>query len=167
MTLKLLRAIIILPGTVVLLVPALLTWLARGTALAAAPAAPGQLRFWCGFLAAGVGLVLAAWTMRLFATLWRGTPAPWDPPRQLVVSGPYAHVRNPMITSVLFILAGEALLLGSLPVAAWLGLFFAGNAVYFPLVEEKGLARRFGDDYREYRANVPCWLPRRKPWRKP
>lgn len=166
MAYKMLRALIILPGTVVLLVPALLTWLTRATADAAQPARPAQLRFWCGLLAAGCGLALAAWTMRLFATIGRGTPAPWNPPDQLVVSGPYRHVRNPMITGVLLMLTGEALLLRSLPVALWLAVFFAGNALYFPLVEEKGLVRRFGGAYREYQANVPRWLPRLTPWRK-
>ena len=44
-----------------------------------------------------------------------------------------------------------------------MGVFFLGNAVYFPLVEEKGLEERFGQAYREYKSNVPRWLPRRQP----
>jgi protein-S-isoprenylcysteine O-methyltransferase Ste14 len=65
---------------------------------------------------------------------------------------------------VLFVLAGEAIVVGSPPLAAWLALFFAVNAAYFPLVEEPRLERRFGDDYRAYRRNVPRWIPRRTPW---
>ncbi len=72
-----------------------------------------------------------------------------------------------MITSVLFLLAGEALILRSWGVAIWLLVFLAGNAVYFPLSEERDLERRFGDDYRRYKANVPRWLPRLRPWDQP
>ncbi len=70
-----------------------------------------------------------------------------------------------MISSVLFMLAGEALLYQSWALAAWGLFFFAANAVYFPLSEEKGLERRFGGDYRTYKANVRRWIPRIRPWR--
>jgi protein-S-isoprenylcysteine O-methyltransferase Ste14 len=60
-----------------------------------------------------------------------------------------------MISGVLFILLGEAALLGSLPLLAWFLIFFAANAIYFPLSEEKGLERRFGDEYLTYKRNVP------------
>ncbi len=53
----------------------------------------------------------------------------------------------------------------SLPLAAWAALFAAANMVYIPLIEEPGLARRFGDDYRLYKNNVPRWLPRLMPWK--
>ena len=53
-----------------------------------------------------------------------------------------------------------------MPLAAWLAVFFTANAIYFPLSEEPGLARRFGEDYTRYKANVPRWLPRLKPWRQ-
>jgi protein-S-isoprenylcysteine O-methyltransferase Ste14 len=84
--------------------------------------------------------------------------------RKLVVEGPYRHVRNPMITGVMSILLGEAVGLGSPPLLIWFALFFTVNAVYMPLVEEPGLARRFGDDYAVYKRNVPRWLPRPRPW---
>jgi protein-S-isoprenylcysteine O-methyltransferase Ste14 len=80
------------------------------------------------------------------------------------VRGPYRYVRNPMISGVLFVLLGEAALAGSLPLLLWFGLVFAINAVYLPLVEEPGLSRRFGDDYATYKANVPRWVPRIRPW---
>jgi protein-S-isoprenylcysteine O-methyltransferase Ste14 len=69
-----------------------------------------------------------------------------------------------MISGVLAMLAAEALLLQAWSLAAWMAFFFAVNAIYFPLVEEKGLLRRFGDDYRKYKANVPRWFPRLTPW---
>ena len=104
------------------------------------------------------------WTVRLFVRQGEGTPAPWDPPQKLVVAGPYRHVRNPMITSVLLMLGGEALVFQSSAIAAWLIVFFVVNGVYFPMSEEKGLEARFGDDYRRYKQNVPRWLPRPTPW---
>ena len=111
-----------------------------------------------------IGLLLMVRTVVLFARVGRGTLAPWDPTSHLVVLGPYRYVRNPMISGVLFILLGEAALLGSVPQLIWAAIFFAANAVYMPLVEEPGLARRFGEEYETYRAHVPRWLPRLRPW---
>jgi protein-S-isoprenylcysteine O-methyltransferase Ste14 len=76
------------------------------------------------------------------------------------VRGPYRHVRNPMITGVALILGGEAVLFQSWPLAILLAVFVGVNAIYFPLVEEPGLRRRFGAEYDVYRANVPRWVPR-------
>ena len=69
-----------------------------------------------------------------------------------------------MITAVLTILLGEALTLGNPWIAVEAAIFFAINAVYFPLSEEPGLRRRFGDEYDEYARNVPRWIPRLRPW---
>jgi protein-S-isoprenylcysteine O-methyltransferase Ste14 len=164
---RLVRAILILPGTVLVVVPALILWLSRGTALEARLAGIEDPRFWIGVLLFFVGLVLAILTCRLIVTVGEGTPAPWDPPNKLVVRGPYRHVRNPMITSVLLMRAGEAVLLRTWALAGWLSVFFLANAIYFPLVEEKELERRFGDQYRVYKDNVPRWVPRLRPWHQP
>jgi protein-S-isoprenylcysteine O-methyltransferase Ste14 len=118
-------------------------------------------------LVAAAGLVLMAGTITLFARRGQGTLAPWDPPRRLVIAGPYAHVRNPMISGVAAVIAGEALALASPPLAGWLAVFLVVNHVYFVLSEEPGLARRFGAEYEAYRRQVPRWLPRRRPWRPP
>ena len=89
---------------------------------------------------------------------------PWNPSRSLVVAGIYRYIRNPMILSVIMIEVGEALLFASV----WLGIlaviFFIINHVYFVLSEEPGLEKRFGEDYIEYKKNVPRWIPRLKPW---
>lgn len=108
------------------------------------------------------GFALFGWCVALFARVGRGTLAPWDPTRRLVAVGPYRTVRNPMISAVVAILAGEALLLGSLPIAAWAAAFMLINHAYFILAEEPGLERRFGEEYRRYRAQVPRWLPRKQ-----
>ena len=163
---RLLRTIVALPGTALVFVPAVIVYATRNTA-AAAPATPGLPLFWLGLAAAVCGLPLMIWTVRMFVTIGKGTPAPWDPPRRLVVRGPYRHVRNPMITGVLFALLAEATFLQAWPLAAWAGAFFALNTIYFLFSEEPGLARRFGDDYRAYKASVPRWIPRLRPWSLP
>lgn len=131
---------------------------------AMAPAGPGQVRFWIGIALAAAGLVMSTWCGRLFVTAGRGTPAPWAPPARLVVLGPYRHVRNPIITSVLFLLGAESLLLGSWHLAGWTAVFFLLKTLYFLRFEEPGLEERFGDSYRRYKANVPRWIPRLRPW---
>ncbi len=160
------KALLLLPGTVLVLVPAVILTFTGIDARFGEPTLSGLFFFWAGLLCAAAGTGLAGWAMALFIRRGRGTPAPWDPPRNLVVAGPYRHVRNPMITGVLLILAAEALLLRSWALAAWGVVFFLGNCLYFPLVEEPGLVNRFGDDYREYRANVPRWIPCRQAWHR-
>src|SRR5687767_6319646 len=107
------------------------------------------------------GILLFSWCLSLFARVGKGTLAPWDPTQRLVAVGPYRYVRNPMITGVATILAGETLLIGSRILAVWMALFLAINYAYFVLFEEPGLERRFGAPYREYKARVPRGLPRR------
>ncbi len=119
---------------------------------------------WAGLAALLGGLALFIWCVSLFTREGRGTIMPWDPTQRLVVRGPYRHVRNPMISSVLFMVAGQALLWGSWLTGALAVLFFLVNHVYFIRSEEPGLERRFGESYRVYKANVPRWLPRRRPW---
>ncbi|WP_394827426.1 methyltransferase family protein [Pendulispora albinea] len=119
--------------------------------------------------AAGAALILAglamlAWTVGLFARVGRGTLAPWEPTRKLVVVGPYAHVRNPMISGVFTLIVGEALFVASRGISIWAAVFFAVNHVYFVLSEEPGLVERFGAEYTEYTRHVPRWIPRRTGW---
>jgi protein-S-isoprenylcysteine O-methyltransferase Ste14 len=82
----------------------------------------------------------------------------------MVAVGPYRHVRNPMISGVALMLAGQAIFWGSWVTATWAGLFVLINHLYLVLSEEPGLERRFGEPYRVYKANVPRWLPRIKPF---
>ncbi|MDR2506993.1 MAG: isoprenylcysteine carboxylmethyltransferase family protein [Candidatus Accumulibacter sp.] len=153
------RTIVILPGTVLIFLPALLLyftdyrWEFSSWPLLAAG---------CVFLFAG--LSMAVWTMWLFSKKGQGTAAPWNPPKKLVIEGPYRHVRNPMISSVLMMLVAEALLLNSWHIVGLFVLFFGINTVYFPLAEEKELERRFGAAYLDYKRNVPRWIPRFRPF---
>jgi len=163
-----LRAALLLPGSVTILIPALILWSSDSVEVGWGLASP------LGLLAAIAGLALIAggaalWyrTVALFARIGEGTLAPWDPTQRLVVAGPYRYVRNPMITAVLAVLLGEAALFGSGSVLILAGSFLAVNAIWFPLVEEPGLERRFGDDYLAYKRNVPRWLPSLRPWDPP
>jgi protein-S-isoprenylcysteine O-methyltransferase Ste14 len=151
------RAIGLLPFVVTVVVPGILVW-RNGGEIAAWPLVL------VGVALIALGVALLAWTVALFATVGHGTLAPWDPTSRLVVVGPYRHVRNPMISGVLAVLLGEAALTASPPLLLWFAAVFAVNAVYFPLVEEPGLRRRFGADYDAYKANVRRWLPRLRPW---
>jgi len=163
----LVRTIIVLPGNVVVFIPAAILWISKRLGYSPKFAAAGQFLFWVALLAASIGLCLSIWTVTLFLKFGKGTPAPWDPPKKLVIRGPYCYVRNPMIISMLFMLLAEALLFQSWPIAGWLVVFFIGNSIYFPLAEEKSLEKRFGNDYREYKAHVRRWIPRLRPWPAP
>ena len=164
MNLELIKAIVILPGTALVYIPGAMLWLVAESGAAISLAGLARPRFWFALVRGASGLALAVWTVRLFRTVGEGTPAPWAPPKRLVVRGPYRHVRNPMITSVLLMLGAESLFFGSWHLAGWMLVFLLGNAVYFPLVEERALERRFGDAYRLYKANVPRWIPSWRSW---
>jgi protein-S-isoprenylcysteine O-methyltransferase Ste14 len=151
--------ILALPMNILVFIPAIILWLTRYQWKANHPV---LLAFGIFLLCLGLGL--AAWTMHLFHHVGKGTAAPWDPPQRLVVTGPYRHMRNPMLTSVFIMQAAEALLLNSWEISGLLAVFLLGNMLYFPFVEEKSLERRFGDAYLEYKRNVPRWLPRLIPW---
>jgi protein-S-isoprenylcysteine O-methyltransferase Ste14 len=165
-TWKHVRSIILLPGVVTVVFPAVVLWLTG----------PDTFGLWQSFPATRValpiiggallclGLVLAISTIRLFMTVGQGTLAPWNPPERLVVKGIYRHVRNPMISGMCFVLFGEAVLAASLPLLGWFALAVIVNAVYIPLAEEPGLVQRFGDDYLSYKQNVPRWIPRFTAW---
>jgi len=154
-----------LPANALLTVPGLILWSTadevgwrawRWLALVSWNSLIGGL-----LLLAGLGLL--GWTVSLFFRYGRGTLAPWDPPRQLIITGPYAHVRHPMVSGVTLALIGQVVVLAAPTVLAWLALFVMFNALYLPLVEEPRLARRFGDDWRAYANEVPRWLPRLTP----
>jgi protein-S-isoprenylcysteine O-methyltransferase Ste14 len=164
-TWKYLRAIL-LPVTGAAVIPGFILWLTGLDTLGlwqSAPAAGVGLAVLGGVLVC-LGLVLMVATIRLFVTVGHGTPEPWNPPQRLVVRGVYRYVRNPMISGAHFLLLGEAGLAASLPLLGFFGLVVIVNAVYIPLSEEPGLAKRFGNDYLTYKQNVPRWIPRLRPW---
>ncbi|MFA6029844.1 MAG: methyltransferase [Elusimicrobiota bacterium] len=175
--LRWLLAILILPFNVLVLVPGLLLFsplsrhVGRGVGgegldgLATSFwsysfARPGEPRFFLAALIALLGMALSAWTVGLFVKFGEGTAAPWDPPKKFVVRGPYRYVRNPMIISVFVVQLAEAIFAGSWVVGGWMVTFIVMNLFYIPLIEEKGLEARFGDDYRAFKGAVPRWIPK-------
>jgi protein-S-isoprenylcysteine O-methyltransferase Ste14 len=158
-----LLAIAALPFVVTVVVP---RWLARRYAVTPRLGdGAGELTLQVlglALLAVGLGFFIAS--LRRFAGEGQGTLAPWDPPRRIVVHGPYRYVRNPMISGVVLFLFGEAALALSPVLAAWGLAFLALNGLWIPLVEEPQLERRFGASYRDYCANVPRIIPRLRPW---
>jgi protein-S-isoprenylcysteine O-methyltransferase Ste14 len=109
-------------------------------------------------------LAVGAWlcwkTVSLFTEYGEGTPAPFDPPKKLVILGPYLYVRNPMMIGVWLVLSGEALIFGSVSLWIWLLIFLSMCLVLIPVWEEPELEDRFGTPYREYMQEVPRWIPR-------
>ena len=158
-------SIALLPFTVAVLVP---LGLARNNHTSAAIGTTLSQMFLqvAGVLLLVVGLILFSASLRKFATDGEGTLAPWDPPRRLVVRGPYRYVRNPMISGVVSVLFGEALVLLSRPHFVWALIFLGVNFIYIPLLEEPGLRLRFGDSYVEYCRHVPRLIPRLRPWQR-
>ena len=157
-------AIVVFPVTMTILIP---RWLLSGYGMRAmwpADSMIGTLAQIAGGVSFLIGLLLFAWCLYLFAARGKGTLAPWDPPRNLVVTGPYRYVRNPMISGVLLIIAGETLVHGSRTLGTWLLTFFVINQIYLLIMEEPMLESRFGEEYRVYKDNVPRWIPRLRPW---
>jgi protein-S-isoprenylcysteine O-methyltransferase Ste14 len=158
-------AVAVLPFTVTVLIP---IWIARSydvEPVIGSSAGPMVLQLFGAALLC-LGLLLFVASLFRFAREGKGTLAPWDPPRALVVRGPYRYVRNPMISGVIFILFGEALALLSPAHLLWAGLFLTLNLILLPLVEEPQLEKRFGEAYREYCRHVPRFIPRARPWIK-
>ena len=154
------KAIMALPVPVSIIIPSLLLYFSGWQ--------PSDIVLWrllIGAVCFLAGLLLVVSTIRLFQKLGNGTHAPWDPTSKLVVSGPYAYVRNPMITGIVLILTGEALMLSSWAIVVWAIVFLVINMFYFPLSEEPGLRKRFGREYEEYCKNVPRYIPRLTPWK--
>jgi protein-S-isoprenylcysteine O-methyltransferase Ste14 len=153
MLLRALGAFLALPGVVAGIVPALIL---GGRFHPARTAAAGAA-------ALAAGLLLLLWCVRDFYVSGRGTLAPWDPPRRLVVVGLYRFVRNPMYLAVLMLVMGWALAFGSAPVGLYLAVLAVGFHLRVLLAEEPWLRRRFGEEWEGYAGRVPRWLPRLRP----
>ncbi len=110
-----------------------------------------------------IGSALGLWSCVTMALIGHGTPLPAETARDLVVTGPYRWVRNPMAAAGVLQTAGVGLVFGSWMVIA---ITVAGALTWNQLIrptEEADLAARFGEPYRRYSDNVRCWVPTR-PW---
>jgi len=112
-----------------------------------------------GMIIGGAGAVIALWCVATFATIGKGTPMPLDPPRKLVIRGPYRFVRNPMYIGAGLALAGAALFYRSVSLLTYGGLFLLVTHIFVVTYEEPTLRRTFGSDYEAYCRRVRRWWP--------
>lgn len=90
----------------------------------------------------------------------RGTPMPIDPPKELVVTGFYRYVRNPIYVGVLSIFLGHFLWFGYLALLTYTVFAWIGVHAFVVLYEEPALKKKFGTAYEEYLKQVPRWIPK-------
>src|SRR5262249_34037730 len=148
---------ILVPGTVTVLIPYLIvSW--RGGAVPDPWGAPQYL----SLVPIGMGVAILLWCIWDFARVGRGTLAPIDPPRALVVQGLYRCVRHPMYVGFLVLLVGEAALFESLALLWYSVGWFVVIHLVVVLYEEPALRRRFGESYDRYCWSVPRWIPGRR-----
>ena len=152
--LKTLAHTLLIPGTVLALVPYLI--------LRDRDPALFELDTWTlsGSLWVLAGILIGSWCTFEFMTRGSGTPNPLDPPKVLMHRGLYRYVRNPMYVSVAFILLGETLFFRSVALAIYSAVLLIGIHFLVVLYEEPILERRFGERYSGYRQRVSRWVPR-------
>ena len=113
-----------------------------------------------GGLAVGtIGAVIAVWCILTFASVGKGTPAPFDPPRKLVIRGPYRFVRNPMYLGAGIALGGASLFYESTSLLAYDVVFLLLCHAFVRLYEEPTLRRTFQGEYEEYCGRIKRWWP--------
>ena len=144
----------IVPGAVTVLVP---YWLLNSRS-APPPMQIGILRY-VGAIPILLGAAIYFWCAWDFTFAGRGTPAPIDPPKELVVRGLYRYVRNPMYVGILSILLGEALIFESQRLFGYTAVVFIFFYLFVVLYEEPMLRQKFGESYQEYYRAVARWLP--------
>lgn len=118
---------------------------------------------WLGVLGIMIillGIFSFTWVSQAFVRFGKGTPAPFDPPRQFVARGLYRFVRNPMYLGAVLVILGEALLFWSWHLLAYAAAVLTILHFFVLLYEERSLLRRFGKPYHDYLRTVPRWFPR-------
>ena len=123
------------------------------------PAAMGSMQI-LGLVVATLGTMLLLWCVLDFALIGKGTPAPFDPPRRLVMQGPYRFVRNPMYIGTGTLLGGATIFYQSRPLLMYECGFLLICHLFVVIYEEPALTRKFGQEYEVYRHQVRRWLPR-------
>ncbi|MBN9523657.1 isoprenylcysteine carboxylmethyltransferase family protein [bacterium] len=146
---------ILVPGTELVLLPLVVVYLGLGPRIE-----PGPARY-AGLVPLLAGLFMILRGFAAFVRRGRGTPAIYDPPRELVVAGLYRYVRNPQYVGVVLVIVGQALLTGMVVLFGYAALMAVGYHLFVRYYEEPTLGRLFGEPYARYREAVPRWLPRR------
>lgn len=150
--LKSLLFLIVAPGVVAGYIP--LALLRRGAQIETGFFAYLAFPLWT---IGGIILLSSFWN---FLTQGRGTPAPIDPPKELVATGFYRYVRNPMYVGVLAMILGHFLWFGYWNLLIYTIIVFFAFHTFVTYYEEPTLKSNFGAAYEEYRKKVPRWIPR-------
>lgn len=150
--LKSLLFLVIAPGMVAGYIP--LALLRRGAFIETGILAWLAIPVWL------IGIIILLWSFWNFLKQGRGTPAPVDPPKELVAVGFYRYTRNPMYVAVLLMLAGHFLWFGFWNLLIYAVLTFVAFNTFIAFYEEPTLKRKFGAIYEEYYQRVPRWLSR-------
>ena len=145
---------LLVPGTELVLLPLVVVYFDLGPQLEFGPAR------YSGLVPLLVGLVVIVRCFADFVRRGRGTPAIYEPPRELVVAGLYRYVRNPQYVGVVLVIVGEALLTGMVVLFGYAALMAIGYHLFVRYYEEPTLGRLFGEPYARYREEVPRWLPK-------
>ncbi len=153
-TLKSLIFLIVLPGTVMVYVPYYILSLEFKLFFPEINA----LKF-IGLGPISIGAAIILWCFWDFITSGKGTPAPIDPPKNLVVNGFYRYTRKPMYVGVMFVLCGEILLFESTVLLIYSLIVLLLFHLFVVLDEEPTLKNKFSDSYEQYVESVPRWLP--------
>jgi protein-S-isoprenylcysteine O-methyltransferase Ste14 len=153
--------LLLAPGTVAGVIP---WWITRWQAVTPWPGEPWLRALGVLWILAAVPVFLESFAR--FALKGIGTPAPVYPTQHLVVTGFYRHMRNPMYAAVVSLVWGQALAFSSAGLLLYGAVLCAVFHIFILTYEEPTLQRTFGSEYQTYRANVPRWLPRLRPWRQ-
>ena len=119
-----------------------------------------------GMITTAIGAALAFWCILAFVFVGKGTAAPFDPPRRLVIAGPYRFVRNPMYIGAIVAMIGVAVSYGSLSILIYAGFIFLATHLFVIAYEEPVLRQTFGEEYEGYCRQVRRWMPSFRPGKK-
>lgn len=159
--LKYFKIVMILPFTVLVLVPLFILSFSKFDV-----ADLNDVRLYLALAAFFIGASFVVAIVLIFAKdIKNGNINSLKDSPNLMITGPFAYVRNPMTMGVFMIIVGEAFFFGSIWVGVWALCFLAFNQWYLKRVEEPKLAAKFGHSYLEYYRNVPRWFPRTTPWK--
>lgn len=145
---------IFVPGTLTIFVPYLLL----SSKIELSRAGSSNLRF-VGLIPIAMGASIYLWCAWDFTFTGRGTPAPFDPPKEMVVRGSYRYVRNPMYVAALLALVGEAILFESAVILIYAAIVLSVFHLWVISYEEPTLRRKFGGSYEKYCSKVSRWIP--------
>ena len=146
---------IFVAGTVLIIVPYLLL----SSRFDSFRVSLSYFRFF-GLIPILIGVMLYVWCAWYFTFIGKGTPAPFDPPKELVINGAYQYVRNPIYVFVALTLTGEAILFETTILVVYATLAVIVFSLWVVLYEEPSLKRRFGESYERYCERVSRWFPR-------